>query len=125
MRLTTEQYKQFLNNSIKQNKYHNKKVIQDDMVFDSQKENTRYNALKWLLKANEIRDLELQKEFILQEPFELNGKKYRAIKYVADFVYKDKDGNIIVEDAKGYRTEIYKLKKKMMAYKYGIEIKEV
>lgn len=45
--------------------------------------------------------------------------------YIADFVYKDKDGNEVVEDVKGFRTDVYKIKKKMMRYRYGIEIQEV
>ena len=49
----------------------------------------------------------------------------RAAYYLADFVYKDKEGNVVVEDAKGMRTEKYLLKKKMMRAFLGITIKEV
>ena len=49
----------------------------------------------------------------------------KACVYYADFVYKDKDGNAVVEDAKGVRTEAYKIKKKLMLYVHKIKIKEV
>lgn len=63
----------------------------------------------------------------MQEPFTAyDGEKIRAIKYVADFVYEDKDGRTIVEDAKGMRTDVYKIKRKIMLYKYkNIIFKEI
>lgn len=104
-------------------KYHNKKVIIDGIPFPSQKEGNRYLQLKKLQEEGIISDLKLQVPFVLIEPFTLNGKKYRKMEYVADFVYF-RDGEQIVEDTKGYRTEIYKIKKKLMAYLYHIQIKE-
>lgn len=54
-----------------------------------------------------------------------NGKVVeRACSYVADFVYNE-NGEQVVEDTKGIRTEAYKIKRKMMRWLYGIEIKEV
>ena len=52
------------------------------------------------------------------------SKYGRSIKYVADFVYS-RNGLTVVEDAKGVRTPVYRLKKRMMAEKYGIQIREV
>lgn len=50
----------------------------------------------------------------------------RACSYIADFVYtNNRTGETIVEDAKGIRTQAYKIKKKLMLYKYGIHITEV
>lgn len=107
-------------------KYYSRKVIIDEIKFDSKKEGNRYLELKLLLKAGKIRDLELQKKFELQPKYKMNNKTIRAISYVADFVYFDVDKKeMIVEDTKGFRTEVYKLKKKLFEYKYGIEIKEV
>lgn len=107
-------------------KYYSRKVIIDGIKFDSKKEGNRYLELKLLLKAGKIRDLELQKKFELQPKYKMNNKTIRAIYYVADFVYFDVDKKeMIVEDTKGFRTEVYKLKKKLFEYKYGIEIKEV
>lgn len=82
-----------------------------------------------LQTAGEISDLELQKKYVLQPSFKLNGKTYRSINYYADFVYFDNDKCVeVVEDVKSEVTRnnsVYKLKKKMMAYIYDIEIKEV
>lgn len=63
----------------------------------------------------------------MQEPFTAyDGEKIRAIKYVADFVYEDKDGRTVVEDAKGMRNQTYLLKRKMFLYKYkNIIFKEI
>ena len=116
-----------VNNSItaKQSKYHNKKVEYDGHTFDSVKEKAYYIKLKLMEKADEIFDLELQKEFILIETFKLNDKTYKKMSYYADFVYLDKNNNVHVIDVKGYKTKEYLLKKKLMAWKYGIEIEEV
>ncbi len=106
-------------------KYHNKKTVIDNITFDSKKEAGRYIELKMLLKVGEISDLKLQVPYELMPTIKLNGETYRGIKYVADFVYKDKSGNTVVEDAKGMRTDVYKMKKKLMAYIHRISIKEV
>ena len=131
MRLTEKQYKVFLGKSLdyKANKYGNKKVVYDGIKFDSQKERNHYIGLKMLEKIGEIRDLELQKEFVLQPSFKKNGKTYRKISYIADFCYFDNRANkYIVEDVKSQatRTQLYMVKKKMLLYKYeDIEFKEV
>lgn len=107
-------------------KYYSRKVIIDGIKFDSKKEGNRYLELKLLLKARKIRDLELQKKFELLPKYKINNKTIRAISYIADFVYWDISKNeMIIEDTKGFKTEVYKLKKKLFEYKYGIEIKEV
>lgn len=110
------------------NKYGNRKCSVDGFTFDSVKEMNRYVDLKFLLLAHEISDLELQKEYELQPAFrDVNGKLIRPIYYRADFVYKDKDGNTIIEDVKSEATKndaVYKIKKKMMAYR-GLYITEV
>lgn len=69
------------------NKYRNKKVIVDDYIFDSIQESRRYKELKLLLKAGEISNLELQPKFLLQDTFKKNGKTYKKIQYIADFMY--------------------------------------
>ena len=104
-------------------KYHSKKVIIDGIPFSSKKEGNRYLQLKKLQEEGIISDLKLQVPFVLVEPFTLNKKKYRKMEYIADFVYV-RDGHRIVEDTKGFRTDVYKIKKKLMAYLYRIEIKE-
>ena len=69
------------------NKYRNKKVIVDDYIFDSIQESKRYKELKLLLRAGEISNLQLQPRFLLQKGFKKNGKTYRKVEYIADFMY--------------------------------------
>lgn len=106
------------------NKYHNKKITIDGILFDSKREGNYYTKLKLMQNAGLIWNLELQKKYILQASFTFNGKKIREISYYADFVYEDKDGLHVV-DTKGYRTDTYKLKKKLFIKKYGVDIEEV
>lgn len=100
-------------------KYGNKKTVVDGIVFDSKKESLRYAELKLLERASKIFSL------ILQEKFELIPKQCgeRAINYVSDFSYF-LDGVRIVEDVKGFKTPVYKLKRKLMLFVHGIKIKE-
>lgn len=123
MKLTEKQYKYFLKNRLniggRENKYHNKKVEYDGYKFDSKKEMLHYAALKELEKIGYIKDLQLQVKFELQPSFKYNGTTIRAINYIADFVYYNIEENkTIVVDVKGFRTNEYKLKKKMFLYKY-------
>ena len=68
-------------------KYNNKKAQVDMYVFDSIAESRRYKELALLERAGEIKDLQLQPRFLLQEGFRKNGKTYRKIEYIADFMY--------------------------------------
>ena len=111
------------------NKYGNRKKQIDGYTFDSTKEANRYMELKFLLATHKIRDLELQKPFVLQESFRgRDGKWVRDIRYIADFYYFDcEKDEWVIEDVKSSATKdnaVYKLKKKMMAYK-GLYITEV
>ncbi len=111
---------------MKGSKYHNNKVLVDNIRFDSKKEANRFIALKNREQAGEIANLSLQKTYVLLDGFTLNGKKIRPITYKADFVYFDKIKNkLIIEDTKGFRTEAYKIKKKMFESRYGLEITEL
>lgn len=109
------------------NKYHNKKVSYNGMVFDSKKEYNRYRYLEVMVQQGKICNLTCQKRFLLQEGyFNANGKKIRPIYYIADFVYFDLiNGTTVVEDVKGVKTDVYKLKKKIFEYKYKLCIKEI
>lgn len=101
------------------NKYGNKITKVDGYVFDSTLEAKRYRQLILLEKAGEIRDLKLQVKFELQKAFSKNNKHYRAITYVADFVYYDiRENKTIVEDTKGMKTDVFKIKQKLFEYKY-------
>lgn len=96
-------------------KYNNRKTIIDGITFDSNKEAKRYTVLRSLQQDGYIEDLKLQ------VPFELIPKQdgERAVKYIADFVYYDIEKQIhIVEDVKGFKTDVYKLKRKLFKYRY-------
>lgn len=112
---------------IKTNKYKNKKIEYDGMTFDSHKEMSYWIKFKIMQRGGEISELKRQVEYVLIEPFILGKKKYKKTSYFADFQYKDKEGKLHVIDIKSEptKTQVYKLKKKMMAYKYGIEIEEI
>lgn len=103
-----------------QSKYRNRAVVIDGVRFASQKEGRRYTELKALLAAGKIADLELQ------PPFPVIVSGVRVCVYKADFTYMDlTTGKQKVEDAKGFRTPLYKLKKKLVEALYGITILEV
>lgn len=108
-------------------KYRNEKIIIDGIKFDSNREGQRYLDLKLLERAGEIKDLRMQYRFVLQDGYtNPTGKKIRPITYVADFVYWDiRKGCMIVEDAKGMLTDVYKIKKKLFEFRYGIPIHEI
>lgn len=116
-----EEYKELLKTKKKKkkSKYSAVKTKVNGIKFDSKKEARRYKELKILEKADEIKSLELQPRFLLQEKFKYNGKTIRKIEYVADFRYIDEKGNTVVEDVKGMKTEVYKIKKKIFLKKYG------
>lgn len=109
------------------NKYKNKKVKVSGITFDSRKEARRYGELKYMLKAGKIKDLKRQVKYILI-PSQRNANNRvieRECAYIADFVYTDTEtGETIVEDVKGLRTDVYKIKRKLMLERYGIRIKE-
>lgn len=89
----------------------------DGYVFDSALEAKRYRQLVLLERAKAIKNLQLQVPFLLQEGFRKNGKTYRKIEYIADFVYEE-NGKTVVEDTKGVKTEVFKIKQKLFEYKY-------
>ena len=107
-------------------KYKAKKTVVDGITFDSKKEAARYSELKLLEHAGEVHELQRQVKFLLIPPQKENGKVIeRECRYIADFVYKDKEGRLVVEDTKGVKTKDYIIKRKLMLYVHGIRIKEV
>jgi hypothetical protein len=102
----------------KKSKYSNVKVVVDNITFDSIREAERYKVLKMLLAGGAISDLRLQ------VCYELNPGGTHSLKYIADFVYKEGDVEV-VEDSKGARTAVYKKKARLMKKVRGIIIKEV
>ena len=115
----------------KESKYHNRKADYRDpktgetITFDSEKERDYYLLLKDRERRGEIYDLQRQVAIEIQKAFtDARGNYYRSITYKADFVYLDNNTIRHYIDVKGFKTEVYKLKKKLLAYK-GIIIEEV
>lgn len=105
---------------MKQSKYRAKPTQVDGIQFASKREARRYGELKMLARAGQIACLELQPSYVLT----VGGVKVGV--YRADFRYRDvRSGALVVEDSKGFRTPVYRLKKKIVEALYGIEISEV
>ena len=110
-------------------KYHNRKTQIENIVFDSKKEAQRYCELNLLEKKGEISQLQRQVSFELI-PAEIGAdkKKLRSIVYLADFVYLTEKNGMLqkhIEDVKGVKTAVYRLKKRLMWHLYRINIEEV
>ena len=121
-------------------KYRNRRVTFEGETYASKKELRRFRELELMQAAGRISGLRKQVKFVLipaqYEPDWIDyskstqGRKRkgklieREVAYVADFVYL-KDGEMVVEDTKGFRTKDYIIKRKMMLYFHGIRIKEV
>lgn len=113
------------------NKYGNKKTTVDGIEFDSKKEAARWQKLRLLEKVGAISDLQIQVKYqLIPSQRKPSGGAERPIFYIADFVYT-KDGKTVVEDVKGYRNPQsagyakFVIKRKLMLYLHGIEIREV
>ncbi len=96
-------------------KFKAKPTETDGIKFSSKKEAKRYNNLKSLQNIGEVIF------FLRQVPFHLPG----GVKYVCDFLIFWTNGDITIEDVKGFKTESYKAKKKMVEAIYPIIISEV
>ena len=99
-------------------KYGAKKVVVDEIVFDSKMESQYYLYLKEKKGNGEIKDFTLQPEFILQPKFEKQGRKYRPITYKADFKVIHNDDRVEIIDVKGFTNQTFLLKEKMFNYNY-------
>lgn len=117
-------------------KYKSRKITRDGMTFDSIKEYKRYCELSLLERAGTITDLQRQVKYVLlpaqyRQLFDRKAHKWktrcveREVCYIADFVFKDSNGVVHVEDVKGFRTKDYTIKRKLMLYIHDIQIEEV
>ena len=124
--------------AVMRSKYGSRKTVVDGISFDSKKEASRYRELLLLERAGKIRNLRRQVKYVLipaqyenpDSPTKSGRGKCleRECSYVADFVYDvpmEPELVEIVEDTKGFRTEAYKIKRKMMLFMHGIRIREV
>jgi hypothetical protein len=101
-------------------KYGNKPTEVEGITFHSKAEASRYSELRLLEKAGAIVALTVQPRW----PLTVNG--YKVGTYVGDFAYSDVvSGRFIVEDVKGVRTPVYRLKSKLMLACHGLVIQEI
>lgn len=128
--MNIKEYNELLKKLESRSKYNNQKVKFKGETFDSVKERDYYIYLLDRQKRGEICNLKRQVPIEIQEAFTLpTGEKIQAINYIADFTYSDvKEGKYYgdyhIVDTKGYKTDVYNLKKKLLAYR-GIYIEEV
>ena len=114
-------------------KFNAKPTTVDGIRFASQKEAKRYQELKLLERAGEIHALLLQPAFTLAAPMPDRAAPPWALgQYRADFLYcecrrgaKCERTKVVVEDVKGFKTPLYRWKKKHVEAQYGIQIREV
>lgn len=104
-------------------KYHAKKTTVDGITFDSRREADRYLVLKSMEEDGAIEGLRRQVRYELMPAFDVDGMHCRPVYYVADFVYRE-NGHEVIEDVKGVVTDVYRLKRKLFARRYGVAIRE-
>lgn len=102
----------------KPNKYGAEKAVVDGILFDSKHEAHCWHVLRMMEQAGQITGLKRQ------VPFHLHTNGLQVCSYKADFEWWTGD-RLHVGDAKGFRTPLYRLKKKMFEAEYGIEIQEM
>mgnify|MGYP003403548853 FL=1 len=113
----------------KRQRYPHKITYVDGIRFHSKDEARRYKDLIVLERTGGIQNLIMQPRFLIQESYVYRGEKVRKAEYVADFMYNNLKGEVIVEDVKSDHTakdELYRLKKKLMLFRnMGVIFKEV
>lgn len=107
----------------RRSKFGNKVTTAHGRKFHSKREAARHGELLLLNRAQELRDLECQVPFALNAP---NGEPVGH--YIADFTYWEKDPaggwRFVVEDSKGWKTDLYRWKARHFLLQYGREIRE-
>ena len=125
---------------VRRPKYGNTKIKNAYGTYDSQLEFARFLFLSNREKEGEITNLRRQVEYLLipaQYGTEIKHLKTkdkevrvlleRSCSYIADFVY-ERNGETIVEDCKGAKgiiTEAAKIKKKLLLWVHGIELRYI
>ena len=95
-------------------------TVVDNITFASRAEARRYGELKLMQQVGEIKDLFVHPTW----PIVING--YKVTTYAADFSYGDTlTGKLVVEDVKGVRTGVYKLKKRLLFACHGLVVTEI
>lgn len=103
-------------------KYHAQPTRVNGIRFDSKKEAERYEQLLLLERVGQITGLELHPRYALYALAQ-DGTVTKVADYIPDFRYVE-NGRTVVEDVKGVRTPVYRLKKRWMLAQYGITILE-
>lgn len=129
----------------KPSKYRSVKTVVDGVTFDSKREAHRYQELKLMQHAGQIRNLRWQPRYVLfalviagadlrdSNRGEIDNQRRPVCEYVADFEYEElvlKPAYFlpVVEDVKSVATrkkEVYRLKRKLFEAQYGVQIREV
>lgn len=130
-RMSPEDYFRITGNKLpprksKGSKYNNQKTASG---YDSKLEEGRAGQLRLELKLWLIHDLEEQVPIVIHDSFTIKDpstksgyRKIPAIKYLADFRYRrDTDDKYTIEDSKGFRTDVYKIKRKLFLKRYQEE----
>jgi hypothetical protein len=109
----------------KPSKFGNRKVELDGEKFDSKAEASRYLQLLTMQRARLITDLRRQVAYELAPSVKFVGaaRATPALRYVADFVYRQ-EGKTVIEDCKGFKTEGYRVKRHLMKALLGLDILE-
>ncbi len=126
IRLTQQQAQRAgLTKGARPHKYHAQPTTIDGIRFDSKKEAIRYGWLIYRQKIGEISDLRWQVRFPITVTNLSTGELTECGAYIADFVYLDvASRTVIVEDVKGVKVAVYRLKKKLIEALHGITITE-
>ena len=123
MRLSEDQYAELQGRRSRpvnsRAKFKNIRTERNGQKFDSKWEAERFEQLKLMEAAGEIRELRPQVAFPLMVGDALVGA------YVADAVYVTAGGRKVVEDAKGCKTPLYRWKARHFRAQYGFAITEV
>lgn len=90
-------------------------------VHASKREARRWDELVLLERIGEISELKRQTKHVLIP----KQAGERAVTYTDDFSYRDKQGNFVVEDSKGFKTQQYVIRRKLMLFVHGIKVLEV
>lgn len=103
----------------KVNKYNSKKILYENILFASKLESQRYFFLQLAKKQNAIKDFELQ------VPLQITINDKKICKYICDFVIITNSDKKLYEDVKGFKTPVYRLKKKLVEANFNIKIHEI
>lgn len=106
----------------KGNKYGSKKTDYNGVIYDSKREANFAAHLDYLKHTIDPREKVVDVK--RQVPFPVQINNQHICKYLADFVVTYSDGRTEVIDVKGFKTEVYRLKKKMVEAQYKISIIE-